>query len=290
MSLTLLLKRFVPAPIKRIMRGHILTKITTPWLATAQLKEQSLQRHAKTIETLVLGSSHGEFGFTPNPTSFNLCLSSQDLYYSYQLYQKYASHLPKLHNVVLFYSVFSPGFDVGKTSESERCSHYKVLFGIPYRNRPQQFQLRQLCMQRNAARFLKRNHPPLLPDYRGEGVLDMAPPTSTELEKRIAAHFKHNQRNNQLTDYVSRLHKLTQSHGHTLTVVIAPCQPNYTQKLPPADVLFADLISRSDAGFQLLNFFTDTHFTPADFVDSDHLNSTGSAKLTAKILPHITHH
>src|SRR3546814_6862555 len=42
------------------------------------------------ITTLVVGSSHGDFGFNPAycPRSFNLCCRSQDLKHSFHLYRK----------------------------------------------------------------------------------------------------------------------------------------------------------------------------------------------------------
>ena len=84
------------------------------------VKESILQLGAKrvmfeqasdTLETLVLGSSHGDHAFDPAyiPNAFNLCYGALDLKHSYYLYQRAIASCPNLKNIVLFYSVFSPG-------------------------------------------------------------------------------------------------------------------------------------------------------------------------------------
>ena len=52
-------------------------------------KRTMLQKAKESIDTLVVGSSHGDFGFNPTyfPNSFNLCCRSQDLKHSYYLYK-----------------------------------------------------------------------------------------------------------------------------------------------------------------------------------------------------------
>lgn len=83
------------------------------------------------IETLILGSSHGLYGYRAEGSEFNLCDVSQDLYYSYHLYAL-SCDFPQLKNVVLFYSVFSPGHVLEKTAENVKCLFYKELYHIPY--------------------------------------------------------------------------------------------------------------------------------------------------------------
>ena len=38
------------------------------------------------VKTLILGSSHGAYGYIAKGDEYNLSLSSQDLYYAYKLY------------------------------------------------------------------------------------------------------------------------------------------------------------------------------------------------------------
>ncbi len=98
---------------------------------TIYKKHLSLENNINKIQTLVLGSSHGHYAFLPKEeTEFNLSIRSQDLYYSYKLYQKYASKLSNLKNIILFYSVFSPGFEIEKTSNRFLCIPYIFIYNI----------------------------------------------------------------------------------------------------------------------------------------------------------------
>ena len=96
-------------------------------------KKIGIEQNLSAIDTLVLGSSHGQYSYVPQENEYNLCLPSQDLYYSYSLYKKYSRRLKNLQTVVLFYSVFSQGFELIKSRENFRCYGYEQIFGIkPY--------------------------------------------------------------------------------------------------------------------------------------------------------------
>ncbi len=89
------------------------------------------------IENLFLGSSNGDYGVNTNMfdanKAFNLCIASQDLYYSFQLYKKYAEELKNLKNIFVTYSVFSAGFELQRTSNNSHIYYYKNVFEIPYK-------------------------------------------------------------------------------------------------------------------------------------------------------------
>ena len=93
-------------------------------------KKIGLENQLLNTHTLVLGSSHGQYSFIPQKGEYNLCLPSQNLYYSCSLYKKYCSRLKNLKNIVLFHSVFSRSLELVKTNEDFRCYHYKKLFDI----------------------------------------------------------------------------------------------------------------------------------------------------------------
>ena len=56
-------------------------------------KKIGLERQLGSVVTLILGNSHGEYAYVPRRGEYNLCLPSQDLYYSYALYEKYGARL-----------------------------------------------------------------------------------------------------------------------------------------------------------------------------------------------------
>jgi hypothetical protein len=106
------------------------------WIDELVLKRQEFFKTSKNVNTLVMGSSHGDYSFNPRyytPGAYNFCWASQDLYYSYNVYLKLFQQAPNLNTVVLFFSVFSPGFDLYMTSEYLRCVVYKKIVDIDYK-------------------------------------------------------------------------------------------------------------------------------------------------------------
>ena len=73
------------------------------------------------LDTIALGSSHGDHSFNPLyfPNSFNLCCSSQDLNHSFLLYEHIIKNYPNIKNLILYYSIFSSGWNMLK-SDSEK--------------------------------------------------------------------------------------------------------------------------------------------------------------------------
>lgn len=96
-------------------------------------KKRALSRMKDSVETLVVGSSHGNYGFHATGNEFNFCVDSQDLYIGYEICKKYAD-LKNLKTVILFYSVFSRGYDLEMTDVNNwQAVAYQILLGIPYR-------------------------------------------------------------------------------------------------------------------------------------------------------------
>ncbi len=94
-------------------------------------KKYFFEKNKDKINTIILGSSHGQYAYLPeNIEEFNMCLPSQDIYYSKKLYEYAIKNVKNLKNIILFYSVFSPGYEMDKTNERFRCAHYLFLYGI----------------------------------------------------------------------------------------------------------------------------------------------------------------
>ncbi len=77
-------------------------------------KHSSIVNQLSQIHVLILGASHGEKSLNPQffrEKTFNLSYSSQDVYYDYQIIEKYIDRLPSLQTVILTLSWFSFGYD-----------------------------------------------------------------------------------------------------------------------------------------------------------------------------------
>lgn len=226
------------------------------------------------ISTLVFGSSHGQYDFFPIKGEYNLCSSSQDLYYSYQIYRKTANTL-HLKNVLLFYSVFSPGFDLEKSSEKLRCVLFNSFWKIPY--------LHGSCFDFFKAKlylmFNKSKKITLPPEYKGECFYEWFFPASNDLRHRCAKHLKHNQSNAQHF-FLEQMISTAIRQKHRLYVIITPCRSDYKSILPSSQQLFSSLYKIEHC--KVLNYFDDD-FNDNDFGDTDHLNYQGAIKLSDKI-------
>ena len=98
-----------------------------------QKKRNGLINKTTIINTLVLRGSNADYGFYSSSlmNSYNLGLTSHDLYGAYYLYHNLVNELPNLKKVVLYYSVSSSGLNLSKTNERYRMVVYNYFFSIP---------------------------------------------------------------------------------------------------------------------------------------------------------------
>ncbi|MBR1778686.1 MAG: hypothetical protein IJ752_08925 [Alphaproteobacteria bacterium] len=238
-----------------------------------------LQLFENVLETLVVGSSHGVYGYWAEEKfhEINACGISQDLYYSYEIYKKYAD-APRLKNIVIFYSVFSPGF-VLEISYPALCDAYYYFYEIPYR-----FRGKTENNDTKEAFSLFVSRIKRYPDfhYIGNTPSPNIKNLTIEPQKRAKDHLKGNKRNENQTAYIMQAAKLAKEKGHHLYIVIPPGRSDYTSHLPSFEELFAELLKLEDQ-VKILNFFRDERFSDSDFSDTDHLNEHGAKKLSAFI-------
>lgn len=259
--------------------------INPEWAEAVLAKADAFSLNRGMLQTLVLGSSHGDYGFVPAEGSFNLCGASQDLYTSYELYRR-SGELPKLNTVILFYSVFSSGSETEKTVERERCLYYRKFWGVPYRFNDESFwKPKEVHLEA----WLKIREKKANPDYRGLGDYRGFLPPSSSVSDRVVSHLKNNRRNNGQVQYVEKMAELAKERGHKFVIVIPPFRRDYMDLLPPYAEVFGDLLTilRRHHDVHLLSFFGDSSFADSDFGDMDHLNRHGAGKLTAKIVEHL---
>lgn len=233
------------------------------------------------IETIILGSSHAQLGYRATKNEFNLGLSFQDLYYSYKLYEKFNN--PSLKNIVLFYSVFSPGNQTIKTRFADVSSIYKVVCGIDYQDEKE---VKKQKLKRSES-YLKNQYKKFIKNfvfesnYRGNEntyITCFKPPYASE---RAEKHYKNNQRNNNQTKYVGMINNLVKQSGANLLVVIPPVTKAYKNFLPESKELFKELFCLAEnSDINILNLYSEDLFEDCEFVDWDHLNIEGANKLT----------
>lgn len=243
-------------------------------------KRTMLREEAHSLTTLVVGSSHGDFGFDPQyyRGSFNLCCRSQDLKHSYALYEKVSELAPNLKNIVVFYSIFSSGFSLEKSpSENDICPVINGIFslGLEYDDLRldalsefARSQLGDLSIQlEGRSGFFPKSGKSFFPAEYGA-------------ERRASEHLKRNGHNEE-NFYLVRIMQLARRLGHNLCIVVPPVRSDYRKSVGMSfSEAFMGLMEvceqfQSDWDFSLLNCFDDTGFLDEYFGDFDHLLPDG---------------
>lgn len=245
----------------------------------------------KDTETLVLGSSHGEYGWAPQKGEYNLCLASQDLYYSYQLYHKYVPKLPKLKRVVVFFSVFSSGFELDKCSEKERCMVYDALFNIPpktkfYEKNPYKNKWVQLKFFWKY--LLKRKS---YSEYKGDCVdvdgKNVQRIESADVAVRVEKALKHYRRNKIGYEYLKKIIEEANEHQHEVIIVLSPAHQKYKELVDKEIDFNCQDVSLQALNYKVIDGYKLNCFEDADFWDFDHLRLSGAKKFTTIIRKEI---
>ena len=241
------------------------------------LKYKELQIQKDNIQTIVIGSSHGAGGFVSRNYSescFNLACASQDLYYSYQIYKYCRKEIKNLKKIYLFFSIFSPGFELQKTKEKQRCAFYKYLFDIPYKYEPDN-ELKKCYKQ--ASKYYKNFSSTISTNgyIEQKNFLDNSYP----VEKRVYTHLRENSRKNDQMDYLQKIIDECNDNNISFTIIIPPVRKDYYKLLPDLSLLFDDLYKLKNTP-EILFFIENNSFSDEDFGDYDHLNYNGAVKLT----------
>jgi hypothetical protein len=260
-------------------RGMALNGLVNESLKVLAAKQAAFLAEAGSLTTLVIGSSHGDYAFDPGrfPGAFNFCCGSQDLKHDAVLYDYCANRAPNLRDVIVFYSVFSTGFLLEKSSEAARCAVYKALFapGFPYASED---------INTTFAEVQEA-----LPGY----ALDMAAagdagfirsddrfffPEGYGAARRAADHMKHNARGG-ADIYLVKILDMAEQLGHRVTVILPPVRDDYRRELnATTEQLFwsiVELKTHFRYEFGVVNLFDDPEFDWHHFGDFDHLRAGG---------------
>lgn len=231
------------------------------------------------IVTMMLGTSHGEKGYRADDGEYNLACDFQDLYYSYGLYQRYADG-HSLRNVLLTYSVFSPGHDTIMTKSATCCVAFKVLADIPYRNEEVARAAGLPGFEKTALRKAMRHLKKSFSEHNDHGneCAYWSCYANLTAKERAAGHLKNNNRGNDMSRYVRAMFAETKKRGQKLMVIIPPARKGYRDALPPKQQLFRELWAIK--GLFILDLFDNSSFGDSDFLDQDHLTMTGAVKFT----------
>lgn len=249
-------------------------------------KRVMLEQAKDTLETMVLGSSHGDYAFDPAyvPNSFNLCYRSLDLKHCYALYQRTIDLCPNLKNIVVFYSVFSPGSVLERSpNEGDIGPLFSALFELDVEYQSDHLShlaqaLTRQLQEGMAATLIEEavkldGHAGFLPNYKGAVA-------ASEFQTRLLSHIKLNYESG-ADYYLLKILALANRLGHGVTIVIPPVTSLYRNTLNTrSSVLFRELIEVVGlfpwtVPIKMINAYDDEAYEDSFFVDSDHLDARG---------------
>ena len=239
------------------------------------------------VRTLILGSSHLQNNYIAVEGEYNFAISSQDLYYGYNLYKKLNN--PSLKNIVIAFSVFTPGLSIIKTQCADLCIPYKVLFDIDYQDfdvaeEKQLFKLED-NIKKEIEMYLSKDV--VSKQYRGNLVwYPHKKFNAQKARERALKHYKNNQRENNQMNFCVDLLKDARANGQKIYFVLPPVTKSYRDALPEKDIVFKylyNLVKAYDHAKILDYYDTDYFDERADFTNEDHLNKKGAQKLSVLI-------
>lgn len=215
---------------------------------------------------------------------FNLATPSQDLYYSYHLYEKYGYNCK---NIILTYSVFSKGLCLIKTKEIELCILLKEIFKINY-------QFKAIARRKNLywleplyriqiKKYFKNSDFSRKRKTRENEIELMN--TIKYIQERAKKHYKNYLREDDQLLYLDKFMEKTKENEQNLILILPPAMNSYKDVLPNGNELFEHLIKRCEKykHIKILDFYNSNLFTEDDFIDGDHLNENGQIKITEMV-------
>ena len=257
--------------------GITIFKLKFP-LVLEYYKKKFVLEQKKNIQTIALGSSHGNRGinsmFMSQPT-VNLCTTSQDLYQSYKMFEYALKNCSTIKNVILFYSPFSSGFNISHSSEKYRTAFMNTVFGIkPYKEdnsiNKKLYKKASKCFLKNISINADNN-----PLFESEELIE------EEIKKRALKHMEFAQKTS-MNEYLIKIIEIAKQEKLKLYVIIPPFTKTYKKYISEdAFSKMKDICKKY--GISCISFYDDRDFNDADFHDADHLNILGSIKLTSKI-------
>lgn len=252
---------------------------TETYFAKLEAKRNAFMEVGRDVETIIIGSSHGEYGIDPAfiDGSFNLCTISQDLSQSAMMYAWAARRNRNLKKVVVLYSLFSYGFNCLKTSEKGRAVFLRRAFGFKWPNHLDDV---LWTMDLHIPWPDSSDVPPHMFNgfTRSNDVFFFAQ-DADQFARRLARHVALSEQRYVGGEQFARLGAIlayAKRRGDQVCVVIPPARDDYRAALP-ADLMpfrkVRALCERHDA--QLVDEFSNDDYARDVFGDPDHLRPAG---------------
>lgn len=222
-------------------------------------------------------------GYYPNEGEFNFAITSQDLYYSYNLYK--LTNNSNVKNIIVSFSDFSSWHSLARSPLPylDYILYYEWLCGIP----PEIGQIDIKKIKRLQNIILSE---PIDTSYNGEYLYYPNQQYQNNKKDSLMWALKYNNhfyaKRHESLKYLFMLLEQTQTNNQKFIICITPIMSNLFKKISIAQQeLFRELYELVElySNAKILNYRNDKDFTEEDFIDWEHLNLQGAKKLTNKI-------
>ncbi len=232
-------------------------------------------------DTLILGTSHLLTGYVPNESEMQLAITSEDLYYSLKLYEKFNNE--QFKNVIISYSMFSRGYSQIYTRAASLCCLFKLFFDIPYQYeeiaKTKHLHFIEKLYKNKVKKALKYgdqyHKSKIFKCNHAENGLEV-------IRKRATKHYKHSLREVSQLDYLIKLAEKCNQNNQNLFIIIPPATSCYKECIPNSKELVNEItqLMQNYPNTKIIDFYHTDLFKTDDFHDGDHLNNKGAIKMT----------
>jgi hypothetical protein len=266
---------------------------------TYNVKRNCFEKQLDSIQILILGDSHANFGIDPTYFSikgFNLSSISQTIYYDVHLTLKYIDKMPKLNYVIINISYFSLGAQLIGGEEDWRDFFYSNYWNIVYSER-KIFDIRcyskifMYTPKTSISYLFTGFNEKQIEKYKSNGFMSKDTDVNTQRISdslgylRVKGHddyYKEKRVKENRLELEQLLYAL-KKRNITPIFITTPTYITYFRYIDTVkhhrDInIIKGLCNKFHC--KSYDYFTDSRFIKTDFWDNDHLNFIGAKKFT----------
>ncbi len=266
---------------KKIRRIALTLNDDIEFINYVNRKKKGIETNGLNIDTLALRGSTADYCFYPPAykNSYNLGLTSSDLYTCYHLYYNYRNQLKNLKEVVLFMGVFVQGYSLINTVERYRSVTYSYFFNVPYmdesliKKRYEKWIIKR-CTSKGEVVNIKENDGYYQKSYYANNI---------KAEERVRGHLRENSRTPNQLEWFKKLAHLVHSDKRKLVVVFPPFRSDYKHLIPDSKEIYRDILGLNLKGIKYIDLTNENVVCDEDFGDTEHLYKQGAIKLTHRL-------
>ncbi len=259
-------------------------------------KKNYLDKNAKNLKGLILGSSHAYRGIIAedfNIETFNAAYISQSLDVDFLIFDKYNRELKNLDFLIINITYPSLFSSVKTSTESWRVKNYNLYFGFNLGYKPTDYSevlsnSFDLNWKRLNRYYINSESNLIQSSELGSGTkkgsINLVKSGKTAAKRHTKPDLPY------FKEYIMGLNeiiKVANEHNVKVIITTTPAYKSYLTELNPLQLNVMDKtldsIVHSNINTFRFNLLNDVRFIETDFYDADHLNSEGAKKFTSAL-------